>query len=107
MSDALSALEALYVFLTSNLSALQGACPADPEKSQLMSLYVAARINYWKGIDATFHDDDPAVASLVAQMNAQQKTITDEVAALSDVAKILNDITTAVQIGKKLVDLAA
>jgi hypothetical protein len=107
MSDALNALEGLYVFLTTNLSVLQSTYPAEPQKSELMSLYVTARTNYWKCIDATFHDDDPQVASLVSQMKTQQTAITAEVAALTDVAKILNDITTAVQIGAKLVAFAA
>lgn len=107
MGDALGALEDLYVFLTSNLSALQAACPADPQKTELMTLYVAARRNYWQCIDVTLHDDDPAIMSLVAQMKTQQAAITQEVAILNDVAKILNDLTTAVQIGAKIAALAA
>ena len=107
MSDALSALEGLYVFMTSNLAALQAAFPADPEKSRLMSLYVAARTSYWKCVDATFHDDDPAITALVTQMNAQQATIAAEVAAMNDVGKILNAITSAVQIGARLASLGA
>jgi hypothetical protein len=106
MGDSLAALEDLYIFLTSNLAALQAACPVDPQRSELMSLYVAARRNYWQCIDVTMHDDDPALVSLVAQMKTQQSVITHEVLVLNDVAKLLNDLTTAVQIGTKIAALA-
>jgi hypothetical protein len=107
MGDALAVLENLYIFLTSNLSALQAACPDDPQKSELMSLYVSARKNYWQCIDVTLHEDDPMIVSLVAQMKTQQSVITQETAVLNDVAKLLNDLTTAVQIGAKIATLAA
>jgi hypothetical protein len=106
MGDALASLEALYVFLTTNLSAFQAAFPKDPEKSAFMSQYVQARKNYWDCIDATFHDDDPQVVALVKQIKTEQTSVEKDFKTLSDLAKTLNDITTAVDVGSKLATFA-
>ncbi len=107
MGDALASLEALYVFLTTNLSALQAAFPKDPEKSAFMTQYVLARKNYWDCIDGTFHDDDPQVVALVNQMKSEQSAVEKDFKTLSDLTKTLNDITTAVGVGAKLATLVA
>ena len=106
MSDALQSLENQYFYLTSHLSDLQAKYPAEPEKSKFMTQYVNSRRNYFNSINKIFHDDDPAIVSLCAQMKQQQSVIKKEVETMADVAKLLNDITTAVQVGAKLASLA-
>jgi len=106
MSEALQSVESLYIYLTNNLSRLQAKYPKEPEKSRFMSQYVAARRNYYNSINRIFHDDDPAIISLCAEMKKQQAVIKKEIAAMADAAKILNAITTAVQIGAKIAALA-
>ena len=107
MGDALSSLEALYVFLTVNLSALQAAFPKDPQKTAFMTQYVTARKNYWNCIAATFHDDDPQVVALVKQMKTQQANVEKDLENLTNFTKTLNDITKAVKVGSTLAALAA
>jgi hypothetical protein len=106
VSDALQSLENQYFYLTSNLATLQAKYPNEPEKSQFMTQYVNSRRNYFNSINKIFHDDDPAIISLCKQMKQQQAVIKKEVDTMSDVAKLLNDITTAVQVGAKLASLA-
>jgi len=105
MSDVPKVQDDLYLYLTKNLSELQAKYPNEPEKSQFMTQYVNARRNYNDSINKKFKDDDPAVASLMAQMKQQQATIKKEVAANASAAKILSAITTAVQVGAKLASL--
>jgi hypothetical protein len=106
MGSGLQSLENLYMLLTVNLSALTAAFPSDPQKSQFMSLYVTARSQYWTSIGKIIHDDDPQVLGLVKQMNTQQTKLAAEVKSLANVATVLNDLTTAVQIGAKIASLA-
>jgi hypothetical protein len=102
MSDALQALESQYILLTNNLSSLVAACTTADQKNALMTQYVACRRNYFNCVNQIFHDDDPAVQSLVTQMNKQQATLTTEVTNIQDIAAVINTITTAIQTGVAL-----
>jgi hypothetical protein len=50
------------------------------------------------------HDDDPAVQTLVSEMNKAQLSLDASIRHLGEVAKVISAITKAVEIGS---DLAA
>jgi hypothetical protein len=102
MGNSLQALESQYMLLTQNLSAVLAACKTQQEKDAVMAQYVTARRNYWNAIHKTFHDDDPAVVSLVKQMGKEQKQIENAKNKLDDIAKVIGMITNAVAVGTAL-----
>jgi hypothetical protein len=102
MGNSLQALESQYMLLTQNLSEVLAACTTQEEKDAVMQQYVTARRNYWNSIAKVFHDDDPAIVSLVKQMGAEQKQLKDATRKLNDISKVLNIITDAVTLGTAL-----
>ena len=102
MGPSLQSLEDQYMSLTQNLSMILAACPTQAERDQVMAQYVTARRNYWAGIQKTFHDDDPQIASLVQQMQAEQKKIEAVTKQLNSIAKVIDIITEAVNVGTAL-----
>jgi hypothetical protein len=102
MNPSLGALEKQYFFLTQSLSDLmdQGATPA--ELDAMRKAIVQSRTNYWKAINGILHDDDPEVASLVSQMKIAQLNLEAGLKNLGNVAKVLNVITKAVDIGSQI-----
>ena len=102
MSDALSAVQALYFTMQANLNVMLAACPTQVERDQVMTQYVAARQNYWACINKSFHDDDPALQALVDQANDVNTTLTNINDELGDITKVINDLTRAVTIGTNI-----
>lgn len=102
MQDALSALEASYITLQAQIADLSAACQNPDQTSALMSKYVAARTNYWSCVNKAFHDDDPAVASLVTQLNAANMDLKTAVEQMGDMKKVLDSITQAITLGSSL-----
>jgi len=102
MNQSLGVLEKQYFYLTQSLSDLmeQGATPV--ELDAMRKAIVQSRTNYWKAINNVLHDDDPDVASLVSQMNTAQLNLEAGVKNLGNVAKVLDVITKAVDIGSQL-----
>jgi HEAT repeat protein len=103
MSEAVTALQNIYFAIQQNISAMLAACQTQAQRDELMSKYVAARQNYWQAINKVFHDDDPAVKTLVTQANDAAKTLTAISTNLGDIATVLNDITKAVTLGSQIV----
>jgi hypothetical protein len=102
MGDALGTLESIYFSFQANLEDMLAACKTQADRDAIMSQYVAARQNYWQCIDRTFHNDDPAVQSLVAEAKvdiAQLNTIDN---SLGDIAKVINIATEVVTVGSKI-----
>ncbi len=102
MNDALEALEDQYFTVRGSLSTLLGQGATQAQLDDLRSLIVSSRNNYWTAINKVLHNDDPQVASLTSQMNSEQLTLQASVDHLGDVAKILDIITRAVNIGTQL-----
>jgi esterase/lipase len=67
-----------------------------------MQQYVTSRRNYWNSINKIFHDDDPAIVSLVQQMNQEKTQIAETTKHLDNIAKVIDTITEAVTIGTAL-----
>lgn len=102
MGPSLQSLENQYMLLTQNLSMTLAACPSQTERNQVMTQYVTARRNYWSSIQKIFHDDDPKVASLANEMREEQQKIEDCTKHLNDIAKVIDIITDAVNVGTAL-----
>jgi hypothetical protein len=102
MGPSLQSLEDQYMLLTQQLSAILAACPTQTERDQVMTQYVTSRRNYWNSIQQIVHDDDPQIASLVAEMQTEQKKIQDCTDHLNNISKVIDTITEAVDIGTTL-----
>jgi esterase/lipase len=106
MGNSLQALEDQYILLTQQLSMMLAACKTQDERDALMKQYVSSRRNYWNGINAIFHDDDPQIAALVQKMKDAQAQIKDCLNQLNNISKVVDVITAAVAVGTALVGLA-
>jgi small-conductance mechanosensitive channel len=75
------------------------------ERDALNTQLVAARSVYWSCVNKVFHDDDPQVVALTAQLKQQTQAIKDAVQNMGDIAKVLDQITTAVNTAANLAAL--
>jgi hypothetical protein len=107
MGDALTSLEAQYIFLTNHLDEYLGACKKETDQNSIRSAYVDSRRNYWSCINKIFHDDDPRVAATVREVMTAQQSLEDSLEQLNNVTKIINIVTSAVKVGAQLASLAA
>jgi len=103
MNPSVEALENLYFLLRGSLSTLQANGATPDQLDQLRTQIVVARTNYWTAINSIFHSDDPQVRNLTSQLNSAQLSLDATIKHLNDVAKVLDAITKAVDIGSQLV----
>ena len=104
MQNAMMALEQNYMTIQNVVTML----PLNGNKSLRDSLntqVVAARRAYWSCVNKAFHDDDPRVVDLTAQLKQQTQAINDAVKNLGDIANNLDQITTAAETAAKLAAL--
>ena len=106
MNSSVQALENLYFLLRSSLSTLQAHGATLAQLGQLLTQMVIARTNYWTALNKILHDDDPQVRNLTSQLNAAQISLSATIQHLDNVAKVLDAITKAVDIGSQLVEKA-
>jgi hypothetical protein len=102
MNPSLEALENLYVLLRGSLSTLQAQGATPDQLDALRTQIVLARTNYWTAINSILDDDDPQVRDLTSQLNTAQLSLQATIKHLDDVAKVLDAITKAVDIGSQL-----
>ncbi len=106
MNPSVQALENLYFLLRGSLTTLQANGATPDQLDQLRTQIVIARTNYWTAINSILHDDDPQVRDLTSQLNTAQLSLEATIKHLNDVAKVLDAITKAVDIGTQLVEKA-
>jgi hypothetical protein len=106
VNPSIQALENLYFLLRSSLSTLQAHGATSDQLDQLRTQIVIARTNYWTAINSILHDDDPEVRTLTSQLNAAQLSLEATIKHLNDVAKVLDAITKAVDIGSQIIQKA-
>ena len=106
MNPSVQALENLYFLLRGSLTTLQANGATPDQLDQLRTQIVIARTNYWTAINSILHDDDPEVRDLTSQLNTAQLSLEATIKNLNDVAKVLDAITKAVDIGTQLVEKA-
>jgi esterase/lipase len=107
MGDALSALEALYFGLQQQVGMLTLAATTQAQKDAFMTQYVKARTDYWACVNKMFHEDDPQVAALTAQLNTLNDQVTKSEKEMGDISKVIDVITQAVTVADQLVPFAA
>jgi len=101
-TSPLDALENQYFLLRGSLSPLIGKGATADQVAALQDQIAQSRSNYFAAVQGTLDADDEAVQSLVTQLNTEQLTLAATVDHMDDVAKVLNEITKAVQIGSEL-----
>jgi len=104
MQDPMSVLEQNYIAIQDQVNMLSLNCD-QAERDALNTQLVAARSAYWSCVNKAFHDDDPQVVALTTQLKQQTQSITDAVQNMGDIAKVLDQITTAVNTAAKLAAL--
>ena len=103
MNPSLQALENLYFLLRGSLSTLQAQGATPEQLDELLAQIVQARTNYWTALNKILHDDDPEVRDLTSQLNTAQLSLEASIEHLNNVAKVLDAITRAVDIGSQIV----
>jgi hypothetical protein len=106
MNPSVEALENLYFLLRGSLSTVQAHGATPDQLDQLRTQIVLARTNYWTAINKVLHDDDPQVRALTSQLNTAQLSLEATIKHLNDVAKVLDTITKAVDIGSQILQQA-
>jgi hypothetical protein len=102
MQSALQELETTYFTLQGQIGMLTAACTTDQQRSDLIAEYVAARSNYWNCVNKAFHDDDPQVVSLTAQLDSANTQLKTLVQQMGNISKVIDGITQAVTVGASL-----
>lgn len=102
MNPSVESLENQYFLLRESLSTLiaQGAMP--DQLNQLRTAIAKSRDNYRLAARRIMHDDDPDVKSIVSQLNTVQLSLNATIQHLGDIAKVIDAITKAVDIGSQL-----
>jgi len=103
VNPSLQALENLYFLLRGSLSTLQAQGATPEQLDELLAQIVQARTNYWTALNKILHDDDPEVRDLTSQLNTAQLSLEASIEHLNNVAKVLDAITRAVDIGSQIV----
>ncbi|HXS13247.1 MAG TPA: hypothetical protein VN734_11135, partial [Acidobacteriaceae bacterium] len=106
MNPSVEALENLYFLLRGSFTTLQAHGATPDQLDQLRTQIVIARTNYWTAINSILHDDDPEVRNLTSQLNSAQLSLDATIKHLNDVAKVIDAITKAVDIGSQIVEKA-
>ena len=70
MQDPMAVLEQNYITIQDQVNMLSLSCN-QAERDTLNAQLVAARSAYWSCVNKAFHDDDPQVAALTAQLKQQ------------------------------------
>jgi len=79
---------------------IAGQTPA--QRDALSTQYVQARQNYWACVNKAFHDDDPQVVSLTAELAAANQQLSKAVKEMGDITTVLRNITSVVTLGSQL-----
>lgn len=102
MNASTLALENQYFLLRNSLSEVMNQGATETQLNILRAAIAASRNNYWTATRSILHDDDPEVAALISQMNAIQLTLDQTIKHLGEIAKVLDEITKAVEVGSQL-----
>lgn len=104
MQDPLAVLEQNYSTIQDQVNMLPLDCK-QADRDAFNAQLVAARSAYLSCLDKAFHDDDPQVVALTAQLKQQTQSITNAVQNMGDIAKVLDQITTAAHTAANLAAL--
>ena len=103
MPNALLTVQDTFNTLDSQFNLLLVACQTDEQRDALKQQYSAAQAAYQKCIGQILSDDDAEVAVIDAQIKIANQQIKQAVTEMGNISKIIDEITTAIQLGEKLV----
>lgn len=103
MSQSVETLENQYFLLRGSLSTLTEQGATTDQLDQLRAQIAQSRTNFLTAVNKNLHDDDPEITQLVAQLNADEASLKTTIDHLGDVAKVIDAITKAVDIGSQIV----
>jgi hypothetical protein len=104
--DSLKALEEQHYTLYRNRDDMEANCKDDACKRQVWDQYSTARRNHDDCINKTFNQGDQQVIDLTKECQDKTAEINKALQDLSDMTKVLQVVTAAVQVGSKLASLA-
>jgi recombinational DNA repair protein RecR len=103
MSQSVETLENQYFLLRGSLSILTEQGATTDQLDQLRTQIAQSRTNFLTAVNKNLHDDNPEITQLVAQLNADEASLKTAIDHLGDVAKVIDAITKAVDIGSQIV----
>lgn len=103
MSQCVEALENQCSLLRASLSTLADQGATEDQLDQLRTQIAQSRTNYWTAMNKNLQDDNPEITQFVTQLNAQEASLKTTIGHLGDVAKVIDVITKAVDIGSQIV----
>jgi archaellum component FlaF (FlaF/FlaG flagellin family) len=103
MPNALLTVQDTFNTLDSQFRILFVACQTEEQRAALKQRYSEAQAAYQKCIGKMLSDDDAEVAALDAQIKAANQQIKQAVTEMGTISKVIDEITTAIQLGEKLV----
>ncbi|ADV82425.1 hypothetical protein [Terriglobus saanensis] len=103
MSQSIEALENQFFLLRGSLSALTEQGATTNQLDLLRTQIAQSRTNYWTAVKKNLHDDNPEIMELVIQLNTEETSLKTTIDHLGDVAKVIDAITKAVDIGSQIV----
>jgi hypothetical protein len=107
VANTLVDVQATFLSVDSQYGVLLSACKTPDQRTSLGSQYAAARQNYQNTLNASLEDDDAEVAALSAQLKAANAAVVRATVQMGDIAKVIDDVTSAVTLGAQLVAKAA
>ena len=103
MSQSVETLENQYFLLRGSLSTLTEQGATTDQLDQLRTQIAQSRTNYWAAVNKNLQDDNPEITHLVTQLNTEETSLKTTIDHLGDVAKVIDAITKAVDIGSQIV----
>lgn len=104
MPNALQELQDTFLTLQSQIDMLSAACQNQEQRDSLQDQYTKARVAYYATLDKAFHDDDPQVADLTAQLAKANTQLKNAVQEMGNISKTIDEITKAVTLVANLAD---
>jgi len=105
MANALVDVQNTFLSLDENYNLLLAACQTDADRDALKARYAAAELNYDQSLDKMLSDNDANVAALLAQLKPLNDQVTQAVAEMGNISKVIDALTQAVTFGSKLLTM--
>jgi chromosome segregation ATPase len=106
VANALVDVQNTFLTLDSQYSMLLASCRTEAERDALARQYSAAQENYQVALNAVLSDDDAQIAALSSQLKAANTQVVQATAQMGNISKVIDDITTAISLGAKLIGMA-
>ena len=107
MNPLLLKIQTVYLLLEGHFQVLYQACQTDAQRTQLQTLYVAARDAFWKAQNEQLIDDNATVQSISAELDQANNQIQQSLAGLHNIVAVLGLIANGVKLAAALATLAA